>query len=172
MSEIYMDNRYSAPELFVMLQEQYQIVACGTIRSNRKGWDGTIMNLPKNAERGSSLVKYDPVNRVLFGQWNDNKVGSFILTLGISGSDTVSRRVGPQTVELPIEIALKRYTTDNFMEGVYNVDKDKKIGGGFTKKALFKKRYRMGVLGVFDFMTVNGRVAWNMAVMQECIVSL
>ncbi len=46
------------------------------------------------------------------------------------------------------------------MGGVDNVDKDKKIG---TKKALFKKWYRMGVLGVFDFMTVNGWVAWNLA---------
>ena len=85
-------------------------MACRTIRSNRKGWDGTIMNLSKRAERGSSLVKYDPVNRVLFGQWNDNKVVSFSSTLGISGSVTVSRRVGPTTVDLPIEIALKLYT--------------------------------------------------------------
>jgi hypothetical protein len=107
MREIYMDNRYSAPELFVMLREKYQILACGTIQSNRKGWDGTIMNLSKNDERGSSLVKYDPVNCVLFGQWHDNKVVLFISTLGISGSVTVSRRVGPQKVDLPIEIALK-----------------------------------------------------------------
>ena len=163
MREIYMDNRYSAPELFVMLREKYQILAFGTVRSNRKGWDGSIMNLSKRDERGSSLVKYDPVNRILFGQWNDNKVVSFISTLGISGSVNVSRRVGANTVQLPIEISLKRYTSDNFMGGVDNVDKDKKIGGGFTKKALFKKWYRMGVLGIFDFMSVNGRVAWNMA---------
>ena len=71
--------------------------------------------------------------------------------------------MGPQKVDLPIEITLKRYTTDNFMGGINNVDKDKKIGGGFTKKALFKKWYRMGVLCVFDFITVNGQVAWNMA---------
>jgi hypothetical protein len=54
------------------------------------------------------------------------------------------------------------------MGGVDNVDKDKKIGGGFTKKALFKKWYRMGVLGVFDFISVNGRVAWNMAAQDDC----
>jgi hypothetical protein len=121
------------------------------------------MNLSKKTERGSSLVKYDPVNRILFGQWNDNKVVSFISTLGISGSVNVTRRVGAQTVNLPIEVSLKRYTADNFMGGVDNVDKDKKIGGAFTKKSMFKKWYRMGVLGVFDFMIVNGRVAWNMS---------
>ena len=124
MHNIYIDNCYSAPELFVMLQEKYQILACGTIRSNCKGWDGTIMNLSKNAERGLSLEKYDPVNHVLCGQWNDNQVVSFISTLGISGSVTVWRRVGPQKVDLPIEIALKRYTNDNFMGGIDNVDKD------------------------------------------------
>lgn len=34
MREIYMDNRYTAPELFLLLRERYQILACGTIRSN------------------------------------------------------------------------------------------------------------------------------------------
>ena len=150
-----MDNRYTAPELFILLREKYQILACGAIWSNRKRWDCSIMNLSKKTERGSSLVKYDTVNRILFGQWNENKVVSFISTLGISGS--------AQTVNLPIEVSLKRYTDDNFMGGVDNVDKDKKIGGAFTKKSMFKKWYRMGVLGVFDFMIVNGCVAWNMA---------
>jgi len=53
------------------------------------------------------------------------------------------------------------------MGGVYNVDKDKKIGGGFAKKALFKKWYCMGELGVFDFMSVNKCVAWNMAAQDD-----
>jgi hypothetical protein len=138
MREIYMDNRYTAPELFVLLRERYQILACGTIRSNRKGWNSSIMNLKKSSPRGSSLEKYDPVNKVLFGQWNDNKVVSFISTLGVSKKVTVKRRIGSETVELEIEDALKRYTRDNYMGGVDNVDKDKKIGGSFTKQAHFK----------------------------------
>ncbi len=32
--ELYMDNRYTAPELFVLLREKYQILCCGTIRNN------------------------------------------------------------------------------------------------------------------------------------------
>ena len=142
-----MDNRYNAPELFVMLQEKYQILACGTIWSNCKGWDGTIMNLSKNAERGLLLVKYNPVNHVLFGQQNDDKIVSFISTLGISGSVTVSRRVGPQKVDLPIEIALKRYTTVNFMGGVDNVDKDKKIWWGFYKESFIQEMVPYGGTG-------------------------
>ena len=42
------------------------------------------------------------------------------------------------------------------MGGVDNVNKDKKIGGSFTKKAFFKKWYHMGFLGIVDFMVVNG----------------
>ena len=49
------------------------------------------MNLKKSSPRGTSLVKYDPTNKILFGQWNDNKVVSFISALGILGSVTVRR---------------------------------------------------------------------------------
>jgi hypothetical protein len=167
MREIYMDNRYTSPDLFVLLREKYKILACGTIRTNRKGWDPSIMNLSKSSPRGTSLTKYDPINKVLFGQWNDNKVVSFISTLGVSGLVTVQRRVGRDKVDFQIEEALKRYTRDNFMGGVDNVDKDKKIGGSFTKKALFKKWYLMGLMGIFDFMLVNGRIAWNMSCTDE-----
>jgi hypothetical protein len=139
MREIYMDNRYTAPELFVILREKYQILACSTIRPNRKGWDAKIMNLTKSTPRGTSLERYDPMNKILFGQWNDNKVVSYISTLGVSGKVSVKRRIGANKVDFQIEEALKRYTRDNFMGGVDNVDKDKKIGGSFTKKGSFQK---------------------------------
>ena len=48
-----------------------------------------------------------------------------------------------------------------------NVDKDKKIGSLFQKKAMFKKWYLTGLMGLFDFMLVNGRIAWNMSVTDE-----
>jgi hypothetical protein len=110
-----------------------------------------------------SLVKFDPVNKVLFGQWNDNKVVSFISTLGVFSMSTVQRRVGANKVDFKIPKALKRYSSDNFMGGMDNMDKDKKIGGSFTSRALFRKWYRMGLIGIFDFMIVNGRQAWNMS---------
>ena len=79
MREIYIDNRYSAPTLFILLREKYSILACGTVRSNQTGWNSQILNLPKTSQRGTSLVKFDPVNKVLFGHWNDNKVVSLSL---------------------------------------------------------------------------------------------
>ena len=60
-------------------------------------------------------------------------------------------------MELEVEESLKRYTRDNFIGGVNHVDKDKKIGSTYTKKEVFKMWYRLGVLGIFDFMIVNGR---------------
>jgi hypothetical protein len=58
------------------------------------------MNLSKPTLRETSLVKYDPVNRILSGQWNNNKVVSFISSLGISGTVTVMRRVGANKINL------------------------------------------------------------------------
>ena len=66
-------------------------------------------------------------------------------------------------VDFQIPEALKRYSSDNFMGGMDNMDKDKKIGGSFTSRLLFRKWYCMCLMGIFDFMIVNGRQAWNMS---------
>ena len=110
-----------------------------------------------------SFVKFDPVNKVLFGQWNDNKVVLFISTLGVIGMSSVQRRVGANKVDFQIPEALKRYSSINFMGGMHNMDKDKKIGGSFMSCALFWKWYHMGLMGIFNFMIVNGRQVWNMS---------
>jgi hypothetical protein len=125
MREFYMVNSYTMPELFVLLREKYHILACGKIWSNHKGWTSAVVNLSNTTPIGTSLVKYDPVKRILFGQWNDNKADSFISSLGVSGSVTVSRRAGSKTINHPIEESLKHYTSDNFKSGVNNVDNDK-----------------------------------------------
>jgi hypothetical protein len=62
--------------------------------------------------RGTNLLKYDPTNMVLFGQWNNNKVILFISTLHVFGMATMQRRVGQNMVDLQGLEALKWYTTD------------------------------------------------------------
>lgn len=57
------------------------------------------MNFSKSSPRGMSLLKYDPVNKILFGQWNDNKVVSFVSSLGAFGMSTIVRRVGANKCE-------------------------------------------------------------------------
>ncbi len=72
--ELYMDNQYSAPELVVMLKTKYKSLACCTITTNRKGSDWKVMNFSNSSTRGESKTYYDPINGVLFGKWNNNKV--------------------------------------------------------------------------------------------------
>ncbi len=52
--ELNMDNCYSAPELFVILKTKYKILACGTVRTNWRGWATHVMNLSKTVIRGES----------------------------------------------------------------------------------------------------------------------
>ncbi len=37
--ELFLDDRYLAPELFILLKMQYKIIVYGTICTNRKEWD-------------------------------------------------------------------------------------------------------------------------------------
>ena len=53
------------------------------------------------------------------------------------------------------------------MGGVDNVNKDKKIGWSFTKETHIKKWYRMGFMGILDFVAANGKLAWDMSVKDE-----
>ena len=68
------------------------------------------------------MVQYDFIKKVLFGQWNDNNVVSFISILGVLETVSIQCRVGANIKE-----SLKHYKKDNFMGSVYNVDKDKKL---------------------------------------------
>ncbi len=61
-----MDNHYSAPELFVILKAKYKILACGTIKTHRKGCDKNVMNLSKSASRIKLKVFYNPINVLLY----------------------------------------------------------------------------------------------------------
>ena len=46
-----------------------------------------VMNLSKTTHWETLLLKYDPVNSVLFGQSTENKVISFMSTLVAAGTD-------------------------------------------------------------------------------------
>ncbi len=119
------------------------------------------MNLSKSATMGNSKTFYDPINGLLFGQWKDNKVVSFISTLMFIGNGTTMQWSGRNKISLACPEALQAY--NKCMGYVDLVNFDKKIGGTFTGKCSFKKLYKKGYLGITDFMLVNGCVAWNMS---------
>ena len=74
-----------------------------------------MINLSENTLRKISFVKYDPVNRILSGEWHDNKTVLCTSLLGVSGWVTVKRGVGSHEIDLEIEESLKAYTQENFI---------------------------------------------------------
>ena len=84
MRWLFMDNRYTAAPLFILLREQFDILCAGTTSKNRIGWPKDQMNMPKSAPRGRNTVLYDKTNKVLVLQWKDNKVISCTSILRMS----------------------------------------------------------------------------------------
>ena len=154
-----MDNRYGAPKLAITL-EDWNILSVATIRKNRKGWDSNVMNLAKSSERGSMLVKYDAANRLLAVQWNDNKVVSFVSTLGLYRTVKIRRRIGSALKEFDTQECVKVY--QEHMGGVNKGDQIRELGGGFSKGIFMKKWFKKIILGMFDFGMLNAHIAWNM----------
>ncbi len=122
--------------MFVILKTQYKILACGTIHTSSKGGDPVVMNLSTSANRGESKTCYNPINGILFGQWKDNKVVSFISTLALVGNGTTMRECGSEKVLITCPKALQAY--NKYMGYVDLVDFDKNIGRSFTHKSGFK----------------------------------
>lgn len=56
------------------------------------------MNLSNTSGWEMLFVKYDLVNKILFCQWIDNKVDSFISTLGASRTVAVKGRIRARKV--------------------------------------------------------------------------
>jgi hypothetical protein len=50
---------------------------------------------------------------------------------------SIQHQVGATKVDFTVHEALKQYTTDNYMGGVDDMDKNKQIGGSFTTCAMF-----------------------------------
>ncbi len=107
------------------------------------------------------MFEYDPINEILFGQWRDNKVVSFVSTLPLVREETVTHCCGSESKTFKCPSALGAY--NRFMGNTCLVYYYKKIGGGFTSWHHFKKRYKKGFLAILDSMLVNRWVAWNMS---------
>ncbi len=137
--ELYMDNRYNAPDLFAILLK-YKLLACATIRTSRKVLNTAIMLLKNKREQGECLTKYDQVNETLFGQWRDLKVVSFVSPLPLVGEETANCQCGMEIKTFKCPSAFCVYNC--FMGCVDFVDYNKKIGGGLTARPHFKKWYK------------------------------
>jgi Transposase IS4 len=156
-----LDNRYQCAQLAVGLRERANILSTGTVRSNRKGWDRQQMNLKKTDERGSSIVLVDEVNKLVAAQWVDSKVVNCISTINDTSIGKVSRQRGSVRAEFDCPNIIKKYQQTMF--GVDKGDQLRMHGGGFSRKAHFKKWYKKIHLGILDIMLMNSYIGWNMA---------
>ena len=154
-----LDNRYQCPELAYTLRERYNVLSTGTTRKGRVGWDNTLMNLLKSAPKGSSKFAYDKVNRILCAQWNDSKVVNCVTTVIDNSMDEVQRQKGRDLLSFPCPSVIRLYQKTMF--GVDKGDQIRAHGGGFAKKAHYKKWYKKGFFAILDCMLLNAWIAWK-----------
>ncbi len=126
--------------------------------TNWKGWDPVVMIFSKLANRRESKICYNTINRILFGQWKDNKVLLFISTLPLMGNKPAVQQYGDEKVFFTCPKALQAY---NKYMGYVDLVADKKIGGSFTHKSHVKKWYKKGLISILDFMLMNGSIVRN-----------
>lgn len=173
MRELYMDNRYSVPHFFAYfgrstkscLQYCYkktQSMGCHSYESDKINKKGLI-----------HFIIFDPINRVLFGQWNENKVVSYNFSLGKFQMSFIKWCKGANFVEFLIDSTLKQYASNNFMGGVDDMDKDNKIEGSFRACAMFRKWFRKGLMVVLIlFLWVANRLGTSLPQLLKIIFNL
>ena len=155
------DNRYMCPELLVLLRLKFNCLGSGTCRANRTGWDTKGWLLKKTSPRGTVKLYYDSTNKIICGQWNDNKVVNFVSSWLNKGVVDIKRQVGPNKKIFKCSSALVYY--QKTMGAVDKGDQMRAHGGGFSTKVHFKRWYKRVFLGLLDCMLLNSHLAWNMA---------
>jgi Transposase IS4 len=165
-----MDNRYNCPELGTLLRSKYSIYCVGTTRSNRRGWPKLEMQLKKDskeANRGTFKMLIDKTNNVLCVQWVDSKVVNCVSTVLTDAIGSVKRQRGKHKVDFTCPVAVIFYQL--WMFGVDKGDQMRSHGGGFSRKAHFKKWYKRVYLGILDCMLANALVVWNDCAVNDAI---
>ena len=91
--QLYTDNYYSSPELFLKLYNEMGINSCGTVQTNRIGFPKSIVK-KKKEDRG--YYDYRSNGALLSCAWYDRRFVYFLSTLhcgeSASGMTTMSRK--------------------------------------------------------------------------------
>ena len=148
-----------------MLRDCCHTHSTGTLRKNRKGWDKDLMNMLKTGDRGESSLYFCQTNDIAIVQWRDSKVVNVCSSMLDLGVDECRRQIGStkQTFSCPNVVRKCQQT----MFGVDKGDQIRLHGGGFARKAHYKKWYKKAFFAVLDCMLLNSLVAWNLAVERE-----
>jgi len=156
------DNRYGCCELAAICRDYFRVYITSTSRQKRKGWNKELMTLTKaNTERGDYLLAYDKHNEMICGQWRDSKVVNFVTSVKDLTVGQAKRQIGSKKQRFPCPNAVLLYNQTMF--GVDKGDQIRMHGGGFARKAHFKKWYKKAFFAVLDCMLLNGLIAWNLS---------
>jgi len=103
-----------------------------------------VMILLKLATRGNFKAFYNPINGLLFGQWKDNEVVSFISTLLLVGNGTTMWQSGSKKIYLTCPKALEAY--NKYMKYMDLVDFDKNLDNLLLKNVVSWNATRKAIL--------------------------
>ena len=113
------DNFFTSPSLFWELMKN-NILATGTVRTNRKGWPDALTMAAAGGERGQLWYRMHASNRMCAVTWYDNKPVSLLSTacspIDCSKSLFVDRWHVTSTIQIPSSPVLVHY--QKHMRGV------------------------------------------------------
>ena len=173
--ELYVDNFYSSPNLFVNLLD-HGITATGTFRSNRRGLPPEVVALKlalekSKAPRGTGYYYRDDKTGIVYCLWKDTRIVSVMSTChpGHKSDTMVTRNCAlPDgqrgTVEIPRPIPIEQY--NRFMGGVDKSDQYLAYHNVLRKTVRYWKTlfYHM-----IDIAIVNAFVLYNhLALLSGC----
>ena len=156
---MFMDNRYTAPQLLALMETNYNIRGCGTCRANRKAFDSDRLKLNSSCERGIFKRLVDKRLGMVITRWKDSKVLQVISTTMKKGIGMVQRRVGRDKIDVRCPNDIIQY--QKYMGGVDRGDQHRVMGAGFANVAHFKKWYKKAFLGICDFSLLQAFTVWN-----------
>ena len=149
--EVYTDNYYTSPQLFLYLYNQ-GTNAVGTCRVNRRSFPKELA-LPNHCTRGT--YKYRSNGPLLACAWFDKRPVYFLSTSHVAvppgGLSTVKRREGSEKVDVPCPPLLEDYV--KFMRGV---DRGDQLISLYNAGRRSKKWWRRILFHMVEVCLLNG----------------
>ena len=168
--ELYVDNFYSSPDLFVDLRKS-GITATGTFRSNRRGLPTEVVLLKAALEkaqvpRGAGYYYRDKKTNIVYCVWKDTRVVSVMSTChpGHHSEIMVSRSCTGadgkrMTTEIPRPIPIEQY--NRFMGGVDKSDQYLAYHNVLRKTVRYWKTLFYHMIGLLPSPAVHCRT-WSL----------
>ena len=123
--ELYTDNYYTSPELYLHLYNESSINACGTIRTNRRGYPKALV-LPQRVanQKLRGFMMYSSNGPLLAYAWKDRRMVYFLTTAHVAqaAEDVTIERRGEMGQKLQVKCPPLLPDYQKFMRGVDHGD--------------------------------------------------